>query len=630
MAVLDVCAAALATTALANLGAAALLWRRSRVGGPLRHEREVIAGIAAASALGGWAVTGESVTAALAVAAIGALSLAFGRSHPAGRWASAAAAQLHVLFAAFWIVFAATVDAGPVVAVLAVAWAAAGAVTLPSRLIDGHLHREVLCRDGWTRPKRLDPAAVRGGGRLISVHVPTYAEPPEVVCATLDALARQVYRDFEVIVIDNNTVDERLWRPVEQHCRRLGRRFTFLHVAPLTGAKAGALNHALRHTDLDAELIAVVDADYQASPHFLSSLAGYFDDPAIDFVQTRHDYRDWAGNPYLRACYWEYRIMYATYLVSRNEQHTALTTGTMCLLRRSALDGVGGWAQWCPTEDSELAIRLHAAGHHGLYLDESLGRGLIPPTFDGYRAQRHRWIRGPVQELRRHWRLYLPARWAAPSSLRPVQKLLLANHGLRSVVTGLSATTVWLVAAVVLAAAWLRPAAAVPIAALLALVAGRASMEWIGMLAHRHATGCSATDAAQAALARAALSRVECSAGLSGWLGRSRPWGRTAKFGARPRGLRSLDAVRTELAEGVGFGVILLIGVLTWSGSGLLAVALLAVAERSASCLAAPLLALRADGTLRPARTGGPRHRATGLPRQRPPGRRLPDRPRRR
>lgn len=75
--------------------------------------------------------------------------------------------------------------------------------TVPVHLVGDYLDQEVLCRNRWSRPRlRRDPAlpAVK-----ISVHVPCYAEPPDVVIATLDALARQRYENFEVIVIDNNT-----------------------------------------------------------------------------------------------------------------------------------------------------------------------------------------------------------------------------------------------------------------------------------------------------------------------------------------------------------------------------------------------------------------------------------------
>ena len=61
----------------------------------------------------------------------------------------------------------------------------------------------------------------------VSVHVPAYNEPPEMLKQTLDALAQLDYPDYEVLVIDNNTEDPAVWRPIQAHCERLGERFRF-------------------------------------------------------------------------------------------------------------------------------------------------------------------------------------------------------------------------------------------------------------------------------------------------------------------------------------------------------------------------------------------------------------------
>ena len=53
----------------------------------------------------------------------------------------------------------------------------------------------------------------------MSVHVPAYNEPPDMLIETLDALARLDYEDFEVLIIDNNTKEESVWRPVEAALR---------------------------------------------------------------------------------------------------------------------------------------------------------------------------------------------------------------------------------------------------------------------------------------------------------------------------------------------------------------------------------------------------------------------------
>jgi len=118
-----------------------------------------------------------------------------------------------------------------------------------------------LFRKKWLRPRQ-PPATSRPRNYYpkVSLHLPCYAEPPEIVCVTLDALSNLSYPNFEVIVVDNNTKDKRLWEPIEEHCIRLGDRFHFYHVDFLEGAKAGALNFALKHTNDDVEVIGVVDA----------------------------------------------------------------------------------------------------------------------------------------------------------------------------------------------------------------------------------------------------------------------------------------------------------------------------------------------------------------------------------
>ena len=58
-------------------------------------------------------------------------------------------------------------------------------------------------------------------------------------------------------LIDNNTLQPAVWRPVQEHCERLGARFQFFHVEALSGYKAGALNYALGKTTADATIVAM-------------------------------------------------------------------------------------------------------------------------------------------------------------------------------------------------------------------------------------------------------------------------------------------------------------------------------------------------------------------------------------
>ena len=82
----------------------------------------------------------------------------------------------------------------------------------------------------------------------------------------------------------------------------------------------------------------------------------------------------------------------------------------MGLIRRVALDELGGWDEWCITEDAELSLRLLRAGWHGLHVDQSWGYGIMPLTFEALKGQRYRWCFGGIQILRMHWRSMMPGR----------------------------------------------------------------------------------------------------------------------------------------------------------------------------------------------------------------------------
>jgi cellulose synthase/poly-beta-1,6-N-acetylglucosamine synthase-like glycosyltransferase len=244
---------------------------------------------------------------------------------------------------------------------------------------------------------------------MVSLHVPAHNEPPDMVIQTLRSLLRLDYPRYEVILIDDNTDDEQLWRPVEAWCGRHG--VTFAHLDDWPGYKSGALNYALRRlTSPEAEIIGVVDSDYQIEPGFLRGCVPPFADPWIGFVQSPQDYRDWRYARYYRRLYYSYKYFFAVSQPSRNEHDGAIFAGTMGLIRRVALDELGGWDEWCITEDAEMSLRLLRAGWSGLHADQSWGHGIMPLTFEALKGQRYRWCFGGIQLLRMHWRSMIPGR----------------------------------------------------------------------------------------------------------------------------------------------------------------------------------------------------------------------------
>jgi cellulose synthase/poly-beta-1,6-N-acetylglucosamine synthase-like glycosyltransferase len=269
---------------------------------------------------------------------------------------------------------------------------------------------DVLCRTQWQH--KADAKPNPNYAPKVSIHVPTHREPPEMVIETLNALARLDYSNYEVLVIDNNTDDEELWRPVEQHCARLGRNFRFFHLLPWPGYKSGALNFALKQTASDAEIIGIVDADYQVQRDWLADLVGHFADPQMSFVQTPQDYRDTNSRGfYGKVLALAYIYFFRISMASRNEHNAIIFAGTMGLLRKTALEEVGGWDEWCITEDAEVSLRLLKAGYRSVYVDHTYGHGIMPLDYAGLKKQRFRWAFGGMQLLRMHAReLFNP--WA--------------------------------------------------------------------------------------------------------------------------------------------------------------------------------------------------------------------------
>jgi len=253
------------------------------------------------------------------------------------------------------------------------------------------------------RPQRSNRSDRTGSNRQqtvhprVSIHVPCCNEPPDVVIGTLDALAMLDWRDYEVICLDNNTSDPEVWRPLQTHCERLGSRFRFYHFDNVKGAKAGALNLALKRTDRTAEYIAVVDADYRVQPHFLHCAHAYLSQGALSHVQFPQAYRNACNRASGIAR--DFSHYFDIFMPTANDTEATLLTGTMSVIRRSVLEEIGGWSSDSVTEDAELGARLAVAGHSGFFVPEVVGHGLLPETLEAMQLQRRRWVHGNASTL---------------------------------------------------------------------------------------------------------------------------------------------------------------------------------------------------------------------------------------
>ncbi|HEX9360781.1 MAG TPA: glycosyltransferase, partial [Bradyrhizobium sp.] len=252
----------------------------------------------------------------------------------------------------------------------------------------------------------------------VSIHVPAYFEPPEMLKQTLDAVSRLDYPNFECVVIINNTPDPEFWQPIQDHCRALGERFKFINAEKVEGFKAGALRIAMDRTAADAEIIGIIDADYVVQPDWLKDLVPVFADPRVGLVQAPQDHRDGGRSLMHYIMNGEYAGFFDIGMVQRNEANGIIVHGTMCLIRRAAMDMAGGWAGDTICEDTDLGLAIIEHGWLTHYTNHRYGHGLLPDTYEAFKKQRHRWAYGGFQIVKKHWRRFLPG----ASRLSPDQR----------------------------------------------------------------------------------------------------------------------------------------------------------------------------------------------------------------
>ena len=262
----------------------------------------------------------------------------------------------------------------------------------------------------WDLDAGQPPLPVETTALRVAVLVPTYNEPLEVLLPTVAAAVTMAV-PHETWVLDDGDRPE-----VLALAERLGARY--LARPGHANAKAGNVNHALEC--IDADVVALLDADHVADRNLLSNTLGYFDDPSIALVQTPQDFynvdsfehqqrqaggwRPWRRRPgaVTRSVrFSEQELFYRALQPGRNRLNGAFCCGTGAVFRTSALASVGGLATETVTEDIHTTIRLHRAGWATRYHNEVLARGLAAADAAQYLVQRVRWGTGAMQVLRR-------------------------------------------------------------------------------------------------------------------------------------------------------------------------------------------------------------------------------------
>ncbi|MEH1850762.1 MAG: glycosyltransferase [Nostoc sp.] len=228
----------------------------------------------------------------------------------------------------------------------------------------------------------------------VDILIPTYNEPVLIIRRTIIGCQALNYTSKKIYLLDDTNRLEMRDLAEELGCYYLTRPDN-------SYAKAGNLNHAIAKTN--GELIVVFDADFIPTNNFLTRTVGFFQDAKIALVQTPQSFYN--ADPIARnlglenVLTHEAEVFHRQIQTSRDSSGSAICAGTSFVVRRSALEEVGGFVIESLSEDYFTGIRLSAQGYRLVYLNEKLSAGLAAENIAGYAIQRLRWGQGTLQAL---------------------------------------------------------------------------------------------------------------------------------------------------------------------------------------------------------------------------------------
>src|SRR5579863_305832 len=232
--------------------------------------------------------------------------------------------------------------------------------------------------------------------RTVDVLITTYNEPVSLLRETILCAVSLEY-PHQTYVLDDGNRPEVAEVARELNCTYIARQNNL-------GAKAGNLNNALKQTK--GEFIVTLDADHVPMPGLIGELIGFFADPRIGVVQTTQDFYNLDSFQHRthvekEKAWQQQELFFSVIQPGKDGYNATFYCGSPAMLRRTALDEIGGFATESITEDMHTGLRLQKKGWKVVYYNRTVARGLAPQTYRGFATQWNRWGQGAMQVLRK-------------------------------------------------------------------------------------------------------------------------------------------------------------------------------------------------------------------------------------
>ncbi len=232
----------------------------------------------------------------------------------------------------------------------------------------------------------------------VDLLIPTYNEPLSIVRSTVFASINIDYppEKLHVYICDDGRRNE-----FRTFCEEVG--IGYIIRKDNAHAKAGNINHALKQ--MDSPYVAIFDCDHVPTRSFMQMTMGWFDrDTRLGMMQTPHFF--YSPDPFERNLSQfkvipnEGELFYGVLQDGNDLWNATFFCGSCAVLRRSALDEVGGIAVETVTEDAHTSLRMQMRGWSTGYINIPQAAGLATESLSSHVGQRVRWARGMIQVLR--------------------------------------------------------------------------------------------------------------------------------------------------------------------------------------------------------------------------------------
>jgi len=229
---------------------------------------------------------------------------------------------------------------------------------------------------------------------FVSVMIPAHNEE-SVISETIARVFGMDYPNYEVIVIDDRSSDNTASVIKALESEYNGRLKTLIRPKDAFPGKSAVLNDALKMAK--GEAILVFDADAQMDKDFLTNLVYELQPKDVGAVQARKVVKNKDVN-LLTKCQNNEMTIDTSCQVTRDAVKGAVELrGNGELIKREALEDIGGWNNYTITDDLDMSTRLHIKGWDVRFCKDTVvyeeGIMYLMPLY----RQRRRWLEGTIR-----------------------------------------------------------------------------------------------------------------------------------------------------------------------------------------------------------------------------------------